>query len=118
MKRGKFVSFIRKFCALLVFCVCVFTAGYCMGLRGSINRLLSDARAGAQGSAEAQSVKNGGYSAILSGKWIYVYNGTGTLCDAVYVYTEYMREEDKTALSCGVDFESEAEMQAFIDGFR
>lgn len=118
MKRGKFVSFIRKFCALLVFCVCVFTAGYCVGLRGSINRLLNDARAGVQTSNEAQNTGNGGYSAILSGKWIYVYNETGALCDAVYVYTEYMTEEDKTALSGGVEFANEAEMMEFMEGFR
>ncbi len=118
MKRGKFVSFIRKICALLVFCVCVFTAGYTVGLRGSINKYLSGVRGDVQANAGAQGTGSGAYSAILSGKWIYVYNETGTLCDAVYVYTEYMTEEDKSALLEGLTFQSEAEMSAFIENFR
>ncbi len=118
MKRGKFVLFIRKFCALLVFCVCVFTAGYTVGLRGSINRYLQGARDDVQANAGAQGAARGAYSAILSGKWIYVYNETGALYDAVYVYTEYMTEEDKSALAGGLTFQSEAEMSAFMENFR
>ncbi len=118
MKRGKFIAFIRKFCALFVFCVCVFTAGYTMGLRGSINRFLQSARGDVPANAGVQGEGSGAYSAILSGKWIYVYNETGTLCDAVYVYTEYMTEEDKSALAGGLTFQSEAEMSAFMESFR
>ncbi len=118
MKRGKFTAFVRKFCALSVFCICVFTAGYCVGMRGSINSFLSGTRANVQQNSGTPSGGNGGYSAILSGKWIYVYNETGTLCDAVYVYTEYMTEEDRTALSCGVEFKNEAEMLSFLENFR
>ena len=117
MKRGKFVSFIRKICITLVFSVCIFTAGYGVGLSHNVKSVFSDITAKAA-STNVQNAECGGYSAILSGKWIYVYNGTGTLCDAVYVYTEYMTEEDKAALSCGVEFETEAEMHEFIEGFR
>ena len=117
MKRGKFVSFIRKVCVLLVFSACVFSVGYSMGLSQNIKGAFSEAAVKAA-SAKVQTSTVGGYSAILSGQWIYVYDGAGTFCDAVYVYTEYMTEEDKAALSCGVEFETEAEMREFIDGFR
>ena len=46
------------------------------------------------------------------------YNTTGALCDTVYVYTEYMTEEDKAALSGDVEFENEAEMREFLDVFE
>jgi hypothetical protein len=88
-----------------------------MGLSQNIKGAFSEAAVKAV-STKVQTSSVGGYSAILSGQWIYVYDGAGTFCDAVYVYTEYMTEEDKAALSGGVEFETEAEMREFIDGFR
>lgn len=114
MKRGKFVSFVRKTCTLFAVCVCVFAAGYIFGMRRNVLGILSQTRE----SAAAANVSDGTFTAILSGRWIYVYDGAGALYDTVYVYTEYMTEEDKAALSDGVDFENEAEMLAFMKAFE
>ena len=113
MKRGKFFERVRKLCAALGVCALIFAAGYGMGVKKSVEALVFDVREKA-----AAAVKSGGYSAILSGKWIYIYDERGSLCDTVYVYTEYMTEEDKAALSGGIDFENEAEMRKFIDAFE
>jgi hypothetical protein len=114
MKRGKVISFIRKTCALFAVCVCVFAAGYIFGVRQNVLGILSETRQ----SDVAANVTDGTFTAILSGRWIYVYDGTGALYDTVYVYTEYMTEDDKAALSDGLDFENEAEMRAFIEAFE
>ena len=113
MKRGKFFERVRKLCAALGVCALIFAAGYGMGVKKSVEALVFDVR------EKAAAVKSdGGYSAILSGKWIYIYDERGSLCDTVYVYTEYMTEEDKAALSGGIDFENEAEMRKFIDAIE
>jgi hypothetical protein len=114
MKRGKFFERVRKLCAALGVCALIFAAGYGMGVKKSVEALVFDVRE----KAAAAVKSDGGYSAILSGKWIYIYDETGALFDTVNVYTEYMTEEDKAALSGGIDFESEAEMRAFIDVFE
>jgi hypothetical protein len=85
-----------------------------MGVKKSVETLVFDVHE----KAAAAGKSDGGYSAILSGKWIYIYDERGSLCDTVYVYTEYMTEEDKAALSGGIDFENEAEMRKFIDAFE
>jgi hypothetical protein len=114
MKKGKILAFVRKSCALVSALAIAFAAGYGMGVKKSVENMLfkSNEKSAAAGKSD------GGYSAILSGKWIYIYDETGALFDTVYVYTEYMTEEDKAALSGGVDFESEEEMRAFIDVFE
>jgi hypothetical protein len=114
MKRGKIFEGIRKICAVVSVCAIAFAAGYGFGVKQNVNNIIFDAK---QKSAAARG-SDGSYSAILSGKWIYIYDETGALCDSVYVYTEYMTEEDKAALSSGVEFESEAEMRAFMEGFE
>ena len=105
---------MRKFCAGVGVCALFFAAGYGMGVKESVERLVFDVRE----KAAAAGKSDGGYSAILSGKWIYIYDETGALFDTVYVYTEYMTEEDKAALSGGIDFKNEDEMRAFIDVFE
>ena len=114
MKKGKIFAAIRKFCAFASVCALFFAAGYGMGVRKSVEMLVFDTRE----KASVIKTENGGYSAILSGKWIYIYDERGSLYDTVYVYTEYMTEEDKAALSGGVEFASEAEMREFIDVFE
>ena len=114
MKRGKIFGGIRKFCAVASICALTFAAGYGLGVKQNVQNVIFDVR------EKAASVKkpSGGYSAILSGKWIYIYDENGSLCDTVYVYTEYMTEEDKAALSGGIDFKNEEEMREFIDVFE
>jgi len=114
MKKRKFFESVRKFCAGISICALFFAAGYGMGVKESVERLVFDVRE----KAAAAGKSDGGYSAILSGKWIYIYDETGALFDTVYVYTEYMTEEDKAALSGGIDFKNEDEMRAFIDVFE
>lgn len=114
MKRGKFFAGVRKFCAGASVCALFFAAGYGIGVKESVERLVFDVRE----KAAVTKNENGGYSAILSGKWIYIYDENGALYDTIYVYTEYMTEEDKAALSHGVEFASEAEMREFIDVFE
>jgi hypothetical protein len=114
MKSGKFFAGLRKFCAAASVCALFFAAGYGIGVKKSVEKLVFDV----QEKAAAAGKRDGGYSAILSGKWIYIYDERGSLCDTVYVYTEYMTEEDKAALSSGIDFKSEAEMRKFIDDFE
>ena len=114
MKRGKFFVGVRKFFVLASVCALFFAAGYGMGVKKSVDALLFDVRE----KAAAAVKSDGGYSAILSGKWIYIYDERGSLCDTIYVYTEYMTEEDKAALSGGIDFKNEDEMRAFIDVFE
>ena len=114
MKRGKFFANIRKFCVFASVCALFFAAGYGIGVKKSVDALLFDVRE----KASAAVKSDGGYSAILSGKWIYIYDERGSLYDTVYVYTEYMTEEDKAALSDGIEFANEAEMREFIDVFE
>ncbi len=114
MKRGKFFAGVRKFCVIGSICALFFAAGYGMGVKKSVEKLVFDVREKAAVAGKSDS----GYSAILSGKWIYIYDEYGSLCDTVYVYTEYMTEEDKAALSRGIDFKNEAEMREFIDVFE
>jgi len=96
-------------------CAITFAAGYGLGVKKNVESIIFDVQ---EKAASAKGGRAGGYSAILSGKWIYVYDETGALCDTVYVYTEYMTEEDKAALSGGLEFENEEEMREFIDVFE
>lgn len=114
MKKGKKIEGIRKFFATVSVCAIAFASGYGFGIKQNVKNIVFDVQ---EKAASAQK-SEGGYSAILSGKWIYIYNDMGALCDTVYVYTEYMTEEDKKALSDGVEFENEAEMREFLDVFE
>ena len=114
MKRGKILAAIKKICALASALAIAFAAGYGLGFKKSVESLVFDVRE----KAAVTKKENGGYSAILSGKLIYIYDETGALYDTVYVYTEYMTEEDKAALSSGVEFENEEEMREFIEVFE
>jgi hypothetical protein len=91
-----------------------FAAGYGIGVKKSVEKLVFDV----QEKAAAAGKRDGGYSAILSGKWIYIYDERGSLCDTVRVRTEYMTQEDKSALSSGIDFKSEEEMREFMEAFK
>ena len=114
MKSGEKFAGIRKFFALASVCALTFAAGYGIGIKQNVQSIIFDV----QEKASSTKTAHGGYSAILSGKWIYIYDETGALCDTVYVYTEYMTDEDKAALSDGVEFKNEEEMRAFIDVFE
>ena len=114
MKRGKILAAIKKICVLASALAIAFAAGYGFGVKKSVESIFSEVREKAAVTKEG----SGGYSAILSGKWIYIYDETGSLYDTIYVYTEYMTEEDKAALSCGVEFANEKEMREFIDVFE
>jgi hypothetical protein len=114
MKNGKILAVIRKFCAMASICALTFAAGYGIGIKQNVQNIVFDVKEKVTSAQKTQ----GGYRAILSGKWIYIYDESGILCDTVYVYTEYMTEEDKAALSHGVEFENEEEMRAFIDVFE
>ena len=113
MKRGKFFSSVRKFCVIGSICALFFAVGYGMGVKKSVENLVFDVHKKA-----AAGKSDGGYSAILSGKWIYIYDERGSLYNTVRVRTEYMTQEDKAALSSGIDFKSEAEMREFIEVFE
>ena len=115
MKRGKIFSGIRRFCAMASICALTFAAGYGFGIKQNVEKLVFDVQ---EKAASVKAHENGGFSAILSGKWIYIYDETGALYETVFVYTEYMTEEDKNALSRGVEFKNEEEMRAFIDVFE
>ena len=114
MKKGKIFERIRKFCTFASICALFFAAGYGIGVKKSVESLVFDVRE----KSAVSKTENGGYSAMLSGKWIYIYDERGSLYDTVYVYTEYMKEEDKAALSHGVEFANEAEMREFLDVFE
>lgn len=114
MKLGNKISFVKRACTVLICSSCFFVAGYYLGARQNINGFMREIRSNTYTANE----ENGVYTAILSGKWIYVYNGNGALEDAVYVYSEYLTEEDKTALSNGVEFESAEKMRDFIKAFK
>ena len=114
MKHGKKLAGIRKVCVMVSICALMFAAGYGLGIKQNVQSVIFDVHE----KSELSKTPRGGYSAILSGKWIYIYDETGALCDTVYVYTEYMTEEDKAALSGGIDFKNEEEMRAFIDVFE
>ena len=112
MKKGKIFAAIRKFCVLVSICALFFAVGYGMGVKKSVETLVFDVN-----EKSVASKKSGGYSAILSGEWIYIYDDMGALYKTVYVYTDYMTEKDKAELSDGIDFANEAEMHAFISVF-
>ena len=114
MKLGNKISFVKRVCTVLICSSCFFVAGYYLGTRQSINGFMREIRSNTYVANE----ESGYYTAILSGKWIYVYNSRGALEDAVYVFSEYMTEEDKTALSNGVEFESAEKMRNFINAFK
>jgi hypothetical protein len=114
MKKGNFFAAIRKFCVLASICALFFAAGYGMGVKKSVEALVFDVNE----KAVASKKSDGGYSAILSGEWIYIYDDMGALYKTVYVYTDYMTEKDKAELSNGIDFANEAEMHAFITVFE
>ena len=115
MKRGKIFGVVRKICTVISLCVLAFAIGYGACIKQNLQNAIFDVQ---EKAASTKPSTVGGYSAILSGEWIYVYDETGALCKAVYVYTEYMTDEDKAALSHGVEFENEEEMRAFIDVFE
>ena len=114
MKKGKILAFVRKSCALVSALAIAFAAGYGMGVKKSVEALVFDVNE----KAVASKKSDGGYSAILSGEWIYIYDDMGALYKTVYVYTDYMTEKDKAELSSGIDFANEAEMHAFIAVFE
>jgi hypothetical protein len=114
MKKRKNISLVKKLCVLFVCSVSVFSAGFYFGARNVALRSSLNA-AQKQSSAENSEAP---YTVILSSKWLYVYDGTGALHDSVYVYSEYLTDEDKNALSNGVEFESAEKMIEFMKGFK